>query len=156
MSLQMTLLRHYKEPEDNFIWISTVIYFHHIRSSALIAVLECWWRRCLKVEAFSCCWCLMGTGWPLSSAGMVEAWVSWPSMFFISYPSDSMADCSHSSSDSLSAGQMLIVFIIGSYVKAWTYPVSLLASHLMCVFALCYPHNACFPSPSALSSSLHF
>lgn len=109
-----------------------------------------WW---LKVEASSRCWCLMGTSWPRSSAGTVEAWVSRPSVFFISYPSDSMADCSHSSSDSLSAGQMLIVFIIGSYVNVWTYPVSVLASQLMCVSALmislqCLPPSSLRPSSS--------
>lgn len=106
-------------------------------------------RQRLKVEGwrlFSCCWCLMGTGWPLSSAGMVEAWVGRPSVFFISYPSDSMADCGHSSPDSLSAGQMLIVFIIGSYVNARTYPVSLFASHLMCVSALMLSPQCLVPS----------
>lgn len=86
------------------------------------------WRQPLKVEDFFCCWCLMGTDWPRVSAGMVEARVSWPSVFFISYPSDSVADCSHSSPDSLSAGQMLIVFIIGSYENPRRYPVSIPAS----------------------------
>lgn len=61
-------------------------------------------------------------------------------------PSDSMADCSHSSSDSLSAGQMLIVFIIGSYVNARMYPVSLLASHLMCLSALMLSPQCLLPS----------
>ncbi len=114
-----------------------------------------WCRQWLKVEACLCCWCLMGSGWPRSSAGTVEAWVSRPSVFFISYPSDSMADCSHSFSDSLSAGQMLIVFIIGSHVNARTYPVSLLVSHLMCVSALMLSPQCLFPPRSTLNSSLY-
>lgn len=77
------------------------------------------WTQPLKVEEFFC-WCLMGTEWPWASAGMVGEGVI--------NPSESVADCSHCSSDSLSAGQMLIVFIIGSYEKARLYPVSIPAS----------------------------
>lgn len=85
---------------------------------------------------------------------MAEAWVSQPSMFFISHPSDSVADYSHSSSDSLSAGQMLIVFIIGSYVNARTYPVSLLTSPLMCVSALMLSPAMSAPPPTPPVSHL--